>query len=208
MSKIIEDLNWRYATKKFDPTKKISDHDIDLLKEVINLAPTSYGLQPFKVLIIEDPKLREQLVPASYGQEQVKDASHLFILCAYKELEEGLIHSYISNIAETREIEEEKLDGFRNMMISKALKMDPEAQAIWMAKQTYIALGQLMVAAANLRIDTTPMEGFDQKAVDKVLNLSEKNLVPNLIIPLGYRHDEDHHQHNKKVRRKDLFETI
>lgn len=208
MKKIIDDLKWRYATKKFDPVKKVSDEKIEIIKDVINLAPTSYGLQPFQVLIVENKELRNELVSASFGQEQVKDASHLIIFCAYKKLDASLIEDYIQNIVETREISEDRLVGFKNMLHTKALGMEPIKQATWMAKQTYIALGQLMVACAHLRVDAVPMEGFDPVGYDKILNLSAQNLVPTLVVPIGYRHDADPAQHNKKVRRKNLFKVI
>ena len=210
MQKIIEDLTWRYATKKFDPTRKISDTEFDVVKSSLHLVPTSYGLQPFKFLLIESKEVREQLMKASYGQQQVIDASHLIVLCSYRELTEEHIHNYMDNIAATRNIESNTLTGFRDLIKNTSLQLSPDKQLEWMSKQVYIALGQLLHTCASLRIDATPMEGFNADEYDKILGLSEKNLHATLVCPIGYRHPEDPTQHKKKVRKSkdDLFEII
>lgn len=210
MSKIIDDLQWRYATKKFDPTKKISNEDLQVVKSSLQLTPTSYGLQPVKFLIIKNPEIREELTAASYNQQQVKDASHLIILCSYIELKEEHVDSYMSLIADTRNVDLEKLSGFSDRIKNTSLKLERIEQQTWMRKQAYIALGQLMHTCASLRIDSTPMEGFEADKYDEILGLSEKNLHATLVCPIGYRHEEDYNQHLKKVRRgqDDLFETI
>ena len=210
MHPIIEDLQWRYATKKFDPLKKVSDDDLAIIKKSLQLTPSSYGLQPLKFLIIENPKVREELVAASYNQKQVADASHLFILCAYNNLTEAHVKSYMELIAKTREIEEEKLVGFSEMIKNTSLKLEKEKLEDWMRKQAYIVLGQLLHTCASLRIDSVPMEGFNPDEYDRILGLQAKNLHATLVCPIGYRSVEDNNQHLKKVRKNpsDLFETI
>lgn len=209
MSKIIEDLNWRYATKKFDPTKKISDKDIETIKESLRLVPSSYGLQPLKYLLIESPEIRDQLVAASYGQMQVKDASHLIVLCSLINVEEKHVDEYMENIAQTRNVESDSLQLFSNTIKGSIDKMNTHDVVTWTEKQAYIALGQLMHTCATMRIDATPMEGFDPKAYDEILNLSESNLKATLVCPIGYRHQEDEAQHRAKVRKskESIFEV-
>lgn len=210
MSKILEDLNWRYAVKKFDPSKKISESDFQILKESIRLSPTSYGLQSFKVLVIESIELREKLVEASYGQRQVIDASHLFVLCSYKDVKDEDIDTYINLISTTRNAPLEALDGFSNGMKGSINSKSPEDIFKWASRQTYIVLGQLLHTCASLRIDATPMEGFDPSKYDEILGLSDKNLTATLVCPVGYRHEEDATQHGDKVRKSldDLIEII
>lgn len=209
MSKIIEDLNWRYATKKFDPTKKISNKDIETIKESLRLVPSSYGLQPLKYLLIESPEIRDQLVAASYGQMQVKDASHLIVLCSLINVEEKHVDEYMENIAHTRNVQTDSLQLFSNTIKGSIEKMNTHDVVTWTEKQAYIALGQLMHTCATMRIDATPMEGFDPKAYDEILNLSESNLKATLVCPIGYRHQEDEAQHRAKVRKskESIFEV-
>lgn len=210
MNKIIEDLNWRYATKKFDSSKKISHDEIEIIKESLRLTPSSYGLQPLKFLIIESPAIREKLVPASYGQMQIKDASHLIVICSLINIEDEHINEYMQNIVDTRSLDPAKLKPFRNTIKETINRLTPKEVITWTEKQAYIALGQLLHTCASMRIDATPMEGFDPKAYDEILNLSEANLKATLVCPIGYRHEEDEMQHQSKVRKpsKLLFETI
>jgi nitroreductase len=210
MSKFIEQQNWRYATKKFDATKKIAASDLEILKEAIRLSTSSYGLQPYKVFIVENPEIREQLKPASWDQSQIVDASHLIVFANYINLDETVIDKYVSRISKTREVAEENLKGYGDFMKSKILGLTPEKQAIWTSKQTYLALGNLLNAAAELEIDVTPMEGFDPEKYNEILKLSEQNLNASLVATIGYRHEEDANQHVKKVRKskEELFITL
>lgn len=210
MSKFIEQQNWRYATKKFDATKKISATDLETLKEAIRLSTSSYGLQPYKVFIIENPEIREQLKPASWNQSQITEASHLIVFANYVSLDETILDDYINRISETREIEVENLKGYGDFMKSKILELTPEKQAIWTSKQTYLALGNLLNAAAELAIDVTPMEGFEPEKYNDILQLSAQNLNASLVATIGYRHEEDANQHVKKVRKskEELFITL
>lgn len=207
MSKIIEDLNWRYATKKFDASKKVSDSDFEIIKESLRLVPSSYGLQPLKFIIVETPQLREQLVKASYGQAQVSDASHLIVICAAKFSGDHVVDEYVANIAATRNLDLEKIAGYGDFMKTSIARMTDEQIIAWNSKQAYIALGQLLHTCASLRIDTTPMEGFDPVAYSNILQI-EDGYSPILVCPIGYRHEEDAAQHQKKVRKStsELFE--
>ena len=167
MSKFIENQNWRYATKKFNTDKKVSAADLDILKEAIRLATSSYGLQPYKVLFIENPSVREQLQPASWGQSQIVDASHLIIFANFTKVDDMHIDEYIQNISETRSIPTENLQGYGDFMKSKITSLPADLQSVWTAKQTYLALGNLINAAAELKIDVTPMEGFEPENIMK-----------------------------------------
>jgi nitroreductase len=199
MNKIIEDLNWRYACKEFDSTKKISDGDLDVLLESLRLTPSSYGLQPWKFVVVENPKLREELVGASWGQKQVQDASHLIVLCAPTVLDEKFVTDYVVDTAKTRGQEVSELDGFKKMMMMIPNK-SPEAQSIWSKNQSYIALGNLMTVCANMRIDSCPMEGFKPSEYDRILGLTEMGLTSVLVCPVGYRSEADKYSGLAKVR--------
>jgi len=201
MSTFIESQKWRYATKKFDTTKKVSIENIELLKEAIQLSASSYGLQLYKVFIIETQELKEKLLPLCWNQQQVVDASHIFVFASYATVKEDYIDAYSQLIAQTRETSVESLQGYTDFMKTTLRKLTPEQQKSWAAKQTYIALGNLLHAAAELKIDATPMEGFLPEKVNELLNLDEQNLNITLIIPVGYRHPEDAAQHLKKVRK-------
>lgn len=201
MHKVIEDLNWRYATKKFDPSKKISSSDIEIIKESLRLTASSYGLQPNHFLIVENVPLREELVPASYGQQQVLDASHLIVICAYTDLTEQHIDAYVENIISTRNSDPDKVKNYGDFMKKTFAEMTNEDKLTWASKQAYIALGQLLHTCASLRIDSTPMEGFIPERYSEILKLNEKHLTPVLICPIGYRHEEDGTQHLEKVRK-------
>lgn len=210
MNKIIEDLEWRYAVKKFDASKKITPENFEILKASLNLTPTSYGLQPYKVLIIENETIREDLVAASQNQRQVADASHLFVLCSHENIEEQHVNDYMERTASARNLESNQLTGFKNMILSNTQRMSDVERRNWTKRQTYIALGQLLHTCASMRIDATPMEGFNALEYDRILNLSARNLHASLVCPVGYRHAEDPNQFKKKVRKShaEFFEII
>lgn len=207
MSNFIQDANWRYATKKFDATKKVSNEDLETLKEAIRLSSSSYGLQPYKVLIVENPELRAQLQPVSWGQTQIVDASHLIVFANVTNIGETEIDAYFKNLTETRNIPMEALQGYADFMKSKITSLSEEARNIWTSKQTYLALGNLLNAAAELKIDVTPMEGFEPEQYNEILGLKKLGLNASLVAPIGYRHEEDATQHYVKVRKsnEELF---
>ena len=201
MNTIIDNLNWRYATKKFDTSKKISESDLHTLLEVLRLAPSAYGLQPFKILVIENATIREQLKAKSYGQPQITDASHVLVLCAYLDVKDSHIDEHILNTATTREIDVNLLVGYGDFMKKTINNFDSDQKLVWNGKQVYLALGQLIHAAAQMKIDAAPMEGFDHVGYDEVLNLKAQNLHATVVCALGYRSADDATQHLKKVRK-------
>lgn len=210
MSTLLDNLNWRYATKKFDATKKISSEDLNTLKEAVRLAASSYGLQPYKVVVVENPEIREQLKAAAYGQTQITDSSQLFIFANDLNAGAESVDAYIKNISETRGVPADALAGFADMMKGTIANLSQDAKNIWTAKQTYIALGTLLAAAAELKIDATPMEGFNPAAFNEILGFDKLGLNASVIATVGYRHGEDDTQHYKKVRKshEELFITI
>lgn len=210
MSTLLDNLNWRYATKKFDAAKKISSADLNTLKEAVRLAASSYGLQPYKVVIVENPEIREQLKAAAYGQTQITDASQIFIFANDLNAGAESVDAYIKNISETRGVPADALAGFADMMKGTIANLSQDAKNIWTAKQTYIALGTLLAAAAELKIDATPMEGFNAAAFNEILGFDKLGLNASVIATVGYRHGEDDTQHYKKVRKshEELFITI
>jgi nitroreductase len=210
MNHFLETQNWRYATKKFDATKKISTEDLNILKEAIRLSSSSYGLQPYKIIIVENPELRAQLLGAAYGQSQVVDASHLIVFANETNINDQTIEKYITRIGDTRNIPVESLTGFGNYMKGAINHLTEDTKNIWASKQTYLALGNLLNAAAELKIDVTPMEGFVPAQVNEILGLNALGLNASLMATVGYRHTEDATQHLKKVRKsnEELFITL
>ena len=210
MEHIIDNLKWRYATKLFDSREKVSPEKLETLLAGIQLSASSYGLQPYEVLVIEDQEIREKLKSAAWNQVQITDASHLIVFASYTHLNEQHVESYLNNISRTRALPIENLEGFRSMLENTVLKLSSEKQAIWAAKQAYIALGNFLSAAASLMIDTCPMEGFDAQSFDEILGLKEKGLTAAVIAPIGYRSKNDKMQHVPKVRKskKQLFQFI
>ncbi len=210
MSNFLNNQNWRYATKKFDATKKVSTEDINTLKEAVRLSVSSYGLQPYKIIIVENPEIRAKLQQAAWGQSQIVDASHLFIFANDTNIGDEAIDEFLNSISITRETPLDALSGYGDFMKSKISTLEPSVKNVWTSKQTYLALGNLLNAAAELKIDATPMEGFDPKQVNEILGLDKLNLNASLIATIGYRHEEDQTQHDAKVRKsqENLFITI
>lgn len=207
---LIENLKWRYATKKFDSGKKVSADDLEKIKEAIQLSASSYGLQLYKVLIIEDAALREKLQPASWGQSQIVDASQLIVFCNYSTVEDEHIDEYVDLKSSTQGIDAEQLKGYGDFIKSKMKDLSGTEVNNWTGRQTYIALGNLLAVCGELKIDACPMEGFDPEKYNEILGLKEKGLNAAVVATIGYRSDEDQTQHGKKVRKSidNLFETI
>ncbi|CAM3967629.1 NAD(P)H-dependent oxidoreductase [Flavobacterium cucumis] len=210
MSQFIENQKWRYATKKFDATKKVSASDLEILKKAIQLSTSSYGLQLYKVFIIENPEIRAKLQPVSWGQSQIVEASHLFVFANIVDVQDEHIEDYVQNIANTRGLTLEDLKGYSDFMKSKIVPLPVDKKSVWTSKQTYLALANLMNAAAELKIDVTPMEGFEPEKYNEILGLNEIGLNASLVATVGYRHEEDATQHYAKVRKpiEELFITI
>lgn len=210
MSNYLEDLQWRYATKKFDASKKVSEKDLETLLEAVQLTASSYGLQPYHVFVITDAELRKKLQPVSWGQTQIVDSTYLIVMANKTEVDAEWIDAYLKNISKTRSIPLEALNEYREVMHGNLLNLSVEEKSKWSAKQTYIALGNLLSAAATLKIDTTPMEGFDSKAYNELLGLTEKGLNACVVTAIGYRSADDATQHFAKVRqsKKELITQI
>ncbi len=209
--KTIQDaLEWRYATKKYDATKKISDADWTTLRNSLTLAPSSYGVQPWKFLVIENPDVRNQLKPVSWNQTQVTDASHYVVFLYKEKMDADFVQKFINRVAEVRSAPLEALDGYKNMLIENLVKAPEEKIRVWSQRQAYIAMGFLLQTAALLKIDATPMEGFDPVAYDKILGLEGSGWKTVATVALGYRHQEDALQNQKKVRftEDDLIQYI
>lgn len=210
MNNLIETLNWRYATKRMNGNK-IPSKKLDVILEAIKLSPSSAGLQPYTVFVIEDQAVKEKIHKVAYSQPQVIEASHLLVFAAYNKLTAENVSDYMNLIADTRSIPVESLDGFKNSISAGLLSRSEEVNAQWAARQAYIALGHALVAAASEQIDATPMEGFDAKGLDEILGLNEKGLNSVVIMTLGYRDSEnDTLASAKKVRKthEELFVTI
>jgi nitroreductase len=197
---ITEALNWRYATKVFDTSKELAQAHIDTILEAGRLAPTSYGLQPFRIIQVADKELRAQMKGISYGQGQVTDAGTLFVVAIRTDINDAYIDEYIARIAETREISIEALEGYADMMKNTVGARSQEDKNAWSAKQSYIALGTMIAAASELQIDTCPMEGFDTKELDTLLGLQEMKLQSVAYLAVGYRSQDDTTAQYKKVR--------
>jgi nitroreductase len=210
MSNILEHRTWRYATKKFDTSKKISHQDLNSLLEATRLSASSYGLQPYHVFVISDPEVREKLKPVSWNQSQITDASHLIVFAHATDFGEELIDDFITNLSDTRNIPLDGLNGYAEMMKSNLVGLPTDVKASWAGKQVYIALGNALQAAAELKIDTCPMEGFQPEEYNKILGLTDKDLNAAVVLAVGYRSEEDQTQNLPKVRKskEELFTHI
>ncbi len=193
---ILAALQFRYATKQFDPARKIAAESWNTLEQSLILTPSSFGLQPWKFIIVTDAALRESLVEHSWGQRQVADASHLVVMAVQRKVDEAYIDQFVARITEVRGVTPESLAGYRGMMTGSLGMMTTE----WAAKQAYIALGQFMLAAAMLEIDTCPMEGFLPAKYDEILGLEARGLTAAVLCPAGYRAATDKYATLPKVR--------
>lgn len=210
MKEIIKDLNWRYATKKFDSTKKVSADDLETILEATRLSASSYGLQPYHIFVVEDNELRERLKPYSWNQSQITDASHLIIFTNRTSFGEELVDDYLENVMETRELTKESVKGYSDFMKSKLLNLSDDVKSSWTSKQVYLALGNVMTVAASLKIDTCAMEGFEFEKYDEILDLKDTGLSTSVVLAIGYRDSKDDTQHLPKVRhsKEKLFTHI
>jgi nitroreductase len=208
---VLQQLQWRYATKKFDPSKTISDDAWKVLEQSMVLAPSSFGLQPWKFFVVGNPEIRRELLAHSWGQAQVVDASHLVVFAIKKDLSAADVDRYLDRMAEVQQTPVENLQKFGSI-VKGFMEKPPYPLDIndWSTRQVYIALGQFMTAAAVLGIDTCPMEGFVPTKYDEVLGLPAQGYKAVVVCPAGYRSDEDHSAQRPKVRFKteDVVEYI
>lgn len=199
---LIDKLNWRYATKKYDASKKVAADKVERILEAIRLAPTSSGLQPFEVLLVSNPEKRAQMQAVAWNQAQVTEASHLLVFAAWDNITEARIDMMFDLTNEQRGFINEGWEAYRKQLKGIVAARGDKANFDAAARQAYIALGVALVAAAEEQVDATPMEGFDPAAVDEILGLKERGLRSVVILPLGYRaNDGDWLVNLKKVRR-------
>ena len=200
-STVIDALNWRYATKKFDPSKKIPADTWSSLEQALLLSPSSFGLQPWKFIVVNDPALRAKLVPASWGQTQIADASHLVVFAFRKNLDAAYVDKFFARQVEVRGGTVEALDGYRKMIMGSLDGARAKGTLdVWQSRQVYIALGQFMAAAALVGIDTCPMEGIDVSQYDELLGLAGTDFTTLCACPAGYRAADDKYAVAPKVR--------
>jgi nitroreductase len=208
---LLDRLNWRYATKQFDPNRKINARDWATIEDALLLTPSSGGLQPWRFIVITDPAVRAKLSPASYGQPQITHASHLVVFAAKKNFSEADVNAFINHTAATRGVPVESLAAFRDMLVGGIVNaMDEKARDAWARNQAYIALGNLLTSAALLGIDACPMEGFDRAQYDEILGLNAQGYASAVIATVGYRASTDKFADAPKVRfpREQIFAHI
>jgi nitroreductase/dihydropteridine reductase len=199
--KLIDALNWRYATKRMNG-KKVPAEQLDAILDATRLSASSMGLQPYTLLVVENEELKKKIQPAAYNQPQITEASHLLVFAAWENVTEEHVNTYINDIIETRGVAPETLDAFKASLMGIVNGRTPEQKYEWAARQAYIAFGTAIAAAAVEQVDATPMEGFNPAAVDEILGLKEKGLRSVTILALGYRDAEkDFMVNQKKVRR-------
>ncbi|MGY5354632.1 NAD(P)H-dependent oxidoreductase [Wenyingzhuangia sp. IMCC45467] len=204
---IIESLEWRYATKKFDNTKKLSKQQLQTIKEAFNLTATSYGLQTLSLVIIENKEIREELLPFAFNQKQVTEASHLLVLCYPDAFDGANVEEYFNRVKQQRNTPDEILKPFRDFLMNDFDSKSEVDKHKAFINQTYIALGNLLTVCALEKIDACPMEGFNPAKFDEILKLNDKNLKSALLLPVGFRAKDDFMAKEKKVR-KTLSEII
>lgn len=204
---VIESLNWRYATKKFDSTKKLPQNKLDILKQAFNLTPTSYGVQTMKMVIVSDDVIKSKMVPLCFGQGQVKGASHVLVICIQDEVGEKDVDNYFDDVVKIRNTPETILSKYRTELKDFVNAQSEQELENWCVNQVYIALGNLMNVCAIEEIDSCPMEGFLPEKIDELLDLKNVNLKSVLLLPVGYRAKDDMFSEMKKVR-KVMSETI
>ena len=201
-------LNWRYATKKFDSTKKVSDENLQKIREAIRMAPTSFGVQMFSVVEVVDAETRVKIKDASWKQPQITDSDRVFVFCARNDGEARIEKMFEVMSGGNEEVRKNALKGYEDMVRSAVLRHDPKDLLNWSAKQAYIALGFGLAAAAELEIDSCPMEGFEGAKVKEILGLGDE-FMPVVLLTVGYRDESDESLSHKKFRfpESELFST-
>jgi len=195
-----ENLKWRYATKKFDASEKLSDNQVNTILEAGNLSASSLGMQPYKFVAVTDEAIKAQLVPAAYGQKQVGDATCVIVLAARTDVDQDYIDKYTAYSGKVRNTDAESSANFNKMISGFIGSMGDDSKHLWASKQCYIALGTMMAACAHEQIDSCPIEGFMPEKFDEILGLEEKNLKSVVVLAIGARSSEDKYQFQAKVR--------
>jgi len=205
---IIESLNWRYATKKFDTNRKLSKNQVNTLKNAFNLTASSYGLQPIKLIVISNQEIKNNLLESSLNQQQVIQCSHLLVICVETDIDESYIELYFKRVVDIRKTSPKVLESFKNSIINEFNDMSNASIINWSINQAYLALGNLMTVCSVEEIDSCPMEGFLPEKYDEILDLKTKNLKSVLVMPVGYRSVDDQFSSFKKVRKDINDNTI
>jgi nitroreductase len=197
----IESLKWRYAVKKFDANKFLTKEQINTLKNAFNLTATSYGLQPLKLVVIENKTIQKELVVHSWNQPQVVDASHLLVICVPKKYTSEEVKKYFNLVQEIRNTPDAINNPFKDFLTAEIERKTQEELFLWNKNQAYIALGNLLTVCALEKIDSCPMEGFISERYNDVLKLEAHNLTATLVLPVGFRANDDYMKDLKKVRK-------
>ncbi|CAD7796726.1 Putative NAD(P)H nitroreductase YfkO [Chryseobacterium aquaeductus] len=198
---LIEDLNWRHAVKAYDSTKKVSEEDLNKILEAARLAPTSSGLQPFRLIVVENQELKEKMMSGAFNPEVMRDSSHVLVFAAWDSYSNEKIDKVYNHHTDVRNLPRGRFSSYTDMIKDLYNAQTPEQHFAHTARQTYIALGLAMAQAAELKVDSTPAEGFNNEVVDEILGLKELGLKSVTLLYLGYRDSEnDYLDHMKKVR--------
>ena len=198
---VLERLKWRYATKKFDASKRLSEEKLSILKESFNLTATSYGLQPLKMVILSNPDLKKLLVPITMDQAQVENASHVLVICTETKIDSDYIKDHFNLVVKIRSTPREILSSFEEYLVSSFSDKQSDELNIWSTNQAYLALGNLLTVCAIEKIDACPIEGFEPDKYDELLQLNEKGLQSVIVLAVGYRAEDDMFSGFDKVRR-------
>ena len=206
---LLQDLQWRYATKKMNGTS-VSDDQLQAVLDATQLSASSYGLQPYTIVVVSNQETKDKLMAAAYGQAQVGSSSHVLVFAVPLQITKGDIQAFTDNIATTRNLPSAAMDGYKAMILNTVGALPAEQQQVWSAKQAYIALGTALAAAATAKIDACPMEGFDAKQYDEILGLTALQLKSVVIMPIGFRAEGDEVMHFPKVRKsqEELFHFV
>ena len=195
----INQMKWRAAIKKYNPEKKLTTDQLNLVKESLRLSPSSFGLEAWNFIHVTNPETRKKLRAAGYDQSQITDASELFILAPKVSIDAAYVETFISDVAASRNIPVESLDGYKKSLMG-AVARPADLLTIWLAHQIYIPLGVAIANLAQNNIDASPMEGFDANAFDEILGLKEHNLHAQVILTVGFRADDDTYSQMPKFR--------
>lgn len=199
MNNILDAMKWRYAVNKYD-AKKLTDEQIDTLLQSVILSPSSYGLQPWRFIVVTNPDARAKLQEVGYNQTKISESSHLVVFAVEKNINDTLVDIFIKSVSDTRGMPVDALKGYSDMIKGTVNSRTPEQRIEWATRQVYLALGVLIASAASMGIDVSPMEGFDSKKFDEILGLEALGLESKVIASVGFRAADDEHAHFKKVR--------
>ncbi|OMP29864.1 NAD(P)H-dependent oxidoreductase [Mangrovimonas sp. DI 80] len=200
---IIKFLKWRYATKAFDITKEVPSKKLNIIKKAFNLTATSYGLQPIKLVIIKNKELQQELLQYSMNQKQIVSASHVLVFCIQTNIDKSFVNEYFKRVHDLRQTPKEILKPFEDFLVDDFEQKSQQEIEEWATKQAYLAMGNIMTVCALEQVDSCPMEGFLSEEYDKVLKLGEHNLKSVLLLPVGYRSENDMFASMTKVRKQD-----